>query len=64
LREVLGAQTPPAFCVAVGPEGGWSEEDRHELRTRGFQSVGVGPFTLRTETAAVAGLAALRAWLP
>lgn len=64
LRDCVGAQTPPSFCVAVGPEGGWSEEDREGLRIKGFQTVQVAPFTLRTETAAISVLAALRAWFP
>jgi 16S rRNA (uracil1498-N3)-methyltransferase len=47
--------------LAAGPESGFSEsEERHLLRA-GFQAVRLGPRTLRTETAALAALAALNA---
>jgi 16S rRNA (uracil1498-N3)-methyltransferase len=62
LRDILGGGTPPVLCVAVGPEGGWSEEDRAEFRAYGFVSASAGPFVLRTETAALAAVAAVRAW--
>jgi 16S rRNA (uracil1498-N3)-methyltransferase len=63
-RDLVEPETPASICVAVGPEGGWSDGDREELREAGFRSVGAGPFTLRTETAAIAALAAVRAWWP
>ncbi|MBE0618429.1 MAG: 16S rRNA (uracil(1498)-N(3))-methyltransferase [Proteobacteria bacterium] len=47
--------------LAAGPEGGWSEEDRTALDAAGFQSWGLGPRILRSETAAVAALAVLQA---
>lgn len=62
-RDLFGSEIPPTVCLAVGPEGGWSDEDREQLRNQGFQPVRLGPFILRTETAAVAALAAVRAWL-
>lgn len=43
--------------VAVGPEGGFEDEEVAHLRQRGGEVVTLGPFILRTETAAVAGLA-------
>ena len=58
----LGGE-PPApgtTFVAVGPEGGWAPEELD----LGLPAVGLGPFVLRSETAAVAAgsiLAALRA---
>ena len=70
LRLVLhpGAQTPlPAVdapaggvCLAVGPEGGWSEAELEALEVRGFRRVSLGPRVLRTETAALAALAAVQ----
>ncbi len=38
----------------VGPEGGWSAEERRLAAASGFHAVGLGPGILRTETAAVA----------
>jgi 16S rRNA (uracil1498-N3)-methyltransferase len=56
---------PPSLAtptVLVGPEGGWS----HEERAAGLPRVGLGPQNLRAETAAVTAaalLAAVRAGL-
>lgn len=51
---------PPALSVAVGPEGGWSDSERQQLETAGFQGVRLGPRVLRTETAGPALLAAVQ----
>lgn len=50
--------TPPrTLTVLVGPEGGLARSEVDAARARGFAVVGVGPRTLRTETAAPALLA-------
>lgn len=49
----------PESVLLVGPEGGWTEEERHRARASGFIPVGLGPLILRAETAAVAALAVL-----
>jgi RsmE family RNA methyltransferase len=41
----------------VGPEGGWNDFETRLLEARGFQRIGMGPRTLRTDTACVALLA-------
>ena len=38
----------------VGPEGGWSESELSLFASRGARLFGLGPRTLRTETAAIA----------
>jgi 16S rRNA (uracil1498-N3)-methyltransferase len=43
--------------LAVGPEGGWNDFEVQLLETRGFQRVGIGSRTLRTDTACIALLA-------
>ena len=43
--------------LAIGPEGGWNAFETALLEAHGFQSVGMGPRTLRTDTACVALLA-------
>jgi 16S rRNA (uracil1498-N3)-methyltransferase len=48
------------FVVAIGPEGGFSEKEYEHAAVAGFRPVGFGPRILRTETAAVAVLAALQ----
>jgi RsmE family RNA methyltransferase len=40
--------------LAVGPEGGWNAFEIDLLEAHGFQPVGLGPRTLRTDTACVA----------
>jgi 16S rRNA (uracil1498-N3)-methyltransferase len=47
--------------LAVGPEAGFSEVEEAMLRGDGFAPVRLGPRVLRTETAALAALAALNA---
>lgn len=42
------------MALAVGPEGGFTEEEAGLARDHGFRAVSLGPNTLRTETAAVA----------
>lgn len=40
--------------LAIGPEGGWNDFELRLLETRGFTPVGLGPRTLRVDTACVA----------
>jgi len=58
LKRVLRDRTAQhGIVVAVGPEGGFSEEEISSARSSGFVPVGLGTRTLRAETAAVAALA-------
>jgi 16S rRNA (uracil1498-N3)-methyltransferase len=51
-------------ALLVGPEGGWTEEERGACREAGWKPVSLGPFILRAETAAAAALAVVTAaWL-
>jgi RsmE family RNA methyltransferase len=43
--------------LAIGPEGGWNDFEMRLLDVHGFRAVGMGPRTLRTDTACVALLA-------
>jgi 16S rRNA (uracil1498-N3)-methyltransferase len=58
LGKKLTSERATAF--AVGPEGGFSEEEIQAARTAGYAPVTVGPFVLRTETVAAAVLGAIR----
>jgi 16S rRNA (uracil1498-N3)-methyltransferase len=50
--------------VLIGPEGGFSEEERARLRALPFVTpVPLGPRVLRADTAAVAALAVVQAVL-
>lgn len=49
---------PPArLGVAIGPEGGWSDEERAAWREQGADLVTLGPQSLRVETAAIVAVA-------
>jgi 16S rRNA (uracil1498-N3)-methyltransferase len=50
-----------AIALAVGPEAGFSDAEERLLQRAGFVPVRLGPRILRTETAALAALAALNA---
>ncbi|MGK2965241.1 MAG: RsmE family RNA methyltransferase [Tepidiformaceae bacterium] len=51
-------------CLAVGPEGGWSEDEIAKARARGAVGVSLGANILRTETAAVVLTAMVRVFEP
>jgi 16S rRNA (uracil1498-N3)-methyltransferase len=51
------------LAVAIGPEGGWSADELAAARAAGALVVRLGPYILRTETAAVVATAMLRAAL-
>ena len=57
-RLALDASQP--VYLAVGPEGGWSQQDLDQLGAAGFGGVRLGPRVLRTETAGLAVIAALQ----
>ena len=46
--------------LLVGPEGGWAREEMAEIQARGITAAGLGPRILRTESAALVGLALLQ----
>ena len=50
-------QAPERILLAVGPEGGWNTFEINLFEAQRFQSAGLGPRTLRTDTACVAALA-------
>lgn len=52
--------SPRGRAVFIGPEGGWTPDEGARLAAAGAVPLDLGPFTLRTETAAIVGLAALR----
>jgi 16S rRNA (uracil1498-N3)-methyltransferase len=45
--------------VCVGPEGGWTSDERQLAQSYGWMSVGLGPHILRIETAVVAAASAI-----
>jgi len=52
------------IALLLGPEGGWTDEERAQAHTAGWLSCSLGSTVLRAETAAVAGVSVVRAaWL-
>ncbi len=61
---ILNALAPGPLGVLIGPEGGFSEEERQALRRLPFvTAIPLGPRILRADTAAVAALALIQATL-
>jgi 16S rRNA (uracil1498-N3)-methyltransferase len=58
LAELLG---PRSVTLLAGPEGGFTEVEADLAQQRGFVALRLGPRVLRTETAALAALAAMQA---
>ena len=54
------AMRNPSVCLLVGPEGGMDPQEVQLARQAGFVSCQLGPRVLRTETAALAALAAMQ----
>ncbi|KQV91305.1 16S rRNA methyltransferase [Massilia sp. Root351] len=54
-------QPPQALTIMIGPEGGFSDEEENLAVAQGALPLSMGPRILRTETAALAALAALNA---
>jgi RsmE family RNA methyltransferase len=57
LRDVVPGSQESRILLAIGPEGGWNAFELGLLAAHGFQSVGMGQRTLRTDTACIALLA-------
>ena len=57
VRPRVATDPQTRVLLAIGPEGGWNDFERRLLDTHGFQSVGMGARTLRTDTACIALLA-------
>ncbi len=59
LRELAPPDTP--LLLLAGPEGGFDPSERKLAAAAGFRGLRLGPRVLRTETAALAALAAMQA---
>ncbi len=60
-RAFSKATFTPPITLAAGPEAGFNEEEEAVFLRAGFVPLRLGPRVLRTETAALAALAALNA---
>ena len=60
LKKLLQGESWKSVAFAVGPEGGWTDEESQTFLRSGFQPADLGNSTLRTETAATVAAALLR----
>ena len=58
-HAISSPATPPTAALAVGPEGGWTDDELAAARAANFQEASLGQLILRTETAVIAALASL-----
>jgi 16S rRNA (uracil1498-N3)-methyltransferase len=63
LSEILRSREVHSLALAVGPEGGWTQEELSEFGRAGWIAASLGETILRAETAAIAALAVARAEL-
>lgn len=57
--EPIGAPPKGRLLLAIGPEGGWTDEEVELLKSKGFACRSLGGRILRTDTATIALLAKL-----
>ena len=58
LRHILaGHKSEEEVLLAIGPEGGWTEDELQLFQEEGWRSASVGLTVLRAETAAIAAVA-------
>jgi 16S rRNA (uracil1498-N3)-methyltransferase len=66
VRDLLSLRSTPSSAessisaaLAIGPEGGWTDEELASARAAGFAETSLGENILRTETAVLAAMAIL-----
>jgi len=59
LRKAIAGKKESHVTLAIGPEGGWTDQEFGAAQSAGFQQVSLGRLILRTETAVAAALASL-----
>jgi RsmE family RNA methyltransferase len=64
VRSGLGGDPDRRLLLAIGPEGGWNPFELSLLDAHGFHRIGMGPRTLRTDTACLALLALVHDAIP
>ena len=57
LQYVLSPPPSGEILLAIGPEGGWAEDELQLFQKSGWTSASLGPTILRAETAAIAATA-------
>jgi 16S rRNA (uracil1498-N3)-methyltransferase len=57
LRDIVKTGSPGPVALAIGPEGGWTEDEINSFQKSGWQPASLGETILRAETAAIAATA-------
>lgn len=60
MRALFDRPRPSSVALIVGPEGGWSAEERRTVEEAGVLPVSLGSLTLRADAVPVAAIAVLR----
>ncbi|HKS75746.1 MAG TPA: RsmE family RNA methyltransferase [Terriglobales bacterium] len=64
LREILSErENSRELSLAIGPEGGWTQDELDFFQKGGWISVSLGPTILRAETATIAAVAIAMSYL-
>jgi 16S rRNA (uracil1498-N3)-methyltransferase len=63
LTEILRSRDSASLALAVGPEGGWTEDELDSFASSQWISASLGETILRAETAAIAATAIARSGL-
>lgn len=58
-NKICDWDIPSEVVIAIGPEGGFSDDEQELFVTRGWDRLRLGPTVLRIETAAIAAMAML-----
>jgi 16S rRNA (uracil1498-N3)-methyltransferase len=57
LTELAQSRDSDSLAIAVGPEGGWTQDELQDFASRGWLAASLGNTILRAETAAIAAMA-------
>jgi len=61
LNEILHVRPEAeSLALAIGPEGGWAQDELQSFKHAGWIAASLGPTILRAETAAIAAMAVAR----
>ena len=59
LRSLLAGRRTERAVLAIGPEGGWTDDEFASAQNAGFLDASLGRLILRTETAVITALASI-----
>lgn len=60
LHQFLNQHPPQSISLAIGPEGGFCQEEEEYAKQAGFAALSLGPRIVRTETAGIVAISAVQ----